>query len=153
MSELRWDALLGGDPTQVERGIDEWVAAARQRADQLRELRSEVERIKVTHTSENGAVTVTVDSNGVPSDIRFTERASSVRPDDLGPLVMKCLRAAQSRIGGRVDDAAAATVGENLQDTRRMVVDSYRQRFGDAESEPAPARRPWPEHDFGHDDY
>src|SRR5688500_16494767 len=102
MSEPRWDGLLSGDPGQAERGIDDWVEGMRQRADKLQALRAEVERIQVTETSANGAVVVTVDSGGSPVDIRFSDRASAVRPEDLGPLVMGCLRAARARITAQV---------------------------------------------------
>jgi DNA-binding protein YbaB len=159
MSQPRWDALFGGDPAQIERDVDEWVEGVQQRADRMRELRTEVERIQITETSGNGAVTVTVDANGVPVDIRFTDRASSVAPAELGPLVMGCLRAAQSRIAGRVSQAAATTVGTDLPETRQMLVDSYRQRFGDAAPEapeaPATRRRPPPRNgdDFADDSY
>src|SRR5688500_6247618 len=68
MAEPRWDSLLSGDPAQVERGIDDWVAGVRQRADRMQQLKVQVDRIQVTETSKDGAVTVTVDANGVPTD-------------------------------------------------------------------------------------
>jgi DNA-binding protein YbaB len=141
MSMPRWDGLLGGDPAQVERDVDQWVESLQQRADRMRELHAQVERIRVTETSENGAVTVTVDANGVPVDIRFTDRASQVPPTELGPLVMGCLRTAHSHIAGLVREAASVAVGDDLPETRQMLVDSYRERFGEAAPEPAPEPR------------
>lgn len=151
MSEPRWDGLLSGDPGQAERGIDDWVEGMRQRADKLQALRAEVERIQVTETSANGAVVVTVDSGGSPVDIRFSDRASAVRPEDLGPLVMGCLRAARARITAQVQAVTEETVGGDLPDTRRMVVDSYRERFG--ETAPPPRRTTRDDDDFGDDSY
>ncbi|GLZ32415.1 DNA-binding protein [Lentzea sp. NBRC 105346] len=139
MSEPRWDSLLSGDPSQVERGIDDWVEGVRQRADRMQQVRDQVDRIQITETS--GAVSVTVDANGVPTDIRFDDAASRVRPSELGPLVMGCLRRAQSRISERVREATAAAVGDDLPETRRMLVDNYRRRFGEAEPE-APRPKP-----------
>lgn len=152
MSEPRWDGLLSGDPGQAERSIDDWVEGMRRRADKLQALRTGVEQIQVTETSANGAVVVTVDSGGSPLDIRFTDRATAVRPEDLGPLVMGCLRAARSRITEQVRAVAEATVGGDLPDTGRMLVDSYRERFGEAA--PAPPRRTTrDDDDFGDDSY
>ena len=139
MSEPRWDSLLGGDPSQVERGIDDWVEGVRQRADRMQQVRDQVDRIQVTETS--GAVSVTVDANGVPTDIRFDDAASRLHPSELGPLVMGCLRRAQSRIAERVREATVAAVGDDLPETRRMLVDTYHQRFGAAQPE-APRPKP-----------
>ncbi|MEU4448887.1 YbaB/EbfC family nucleoid-associated protein [Actinosynnema sp. NPDC050801] len=150
MSEPRWDGLLSGDPGQAERSVDDWVEGMRQRADKLQALRAEVERIQVTETSANGAVVVTVDSSGSPVDIRFTDRAGAVRPEDLGPLVMGCLRTARARITAQVRDAAEANMGGDLPDTRRMLVDSYRERFGEAAPPPTRTRH---DDDFGDDSY
>ncbi|MFJ6676399.1 YbaB/EbfC family nucleoid-associated protein [Actinosynnema sp. NPDC091369] len=152
MSQPRWDGLLSGDPGQAERSIDDWVEGMRQRADKLRALRDGVERIQVTETSANGAVVVTVDSTGSPVDIRFTDRAGAVRPEDLGPLVMGCLRAARARVTERVREVTDATVGSDLPDTRKMVVDSYRERFGEA-APPPPRRTTRDDDDFGDDSY
>ncbi|WP_309115097.1 YbaB/EbfC family nucleoid-associated protein [Saccharothrix sp.] len=152
MAEPRWDGLLSGDPGQAERGIDDWVEGMRSRADRLQALRDQVERIRVTETSVNGAVVVTVDSTGSPVDVRFTDRAASVRPDDLGPLFMNTLNAARARIAGEVRAATESQVGDDLPDTRRMVVDAYRDRFGDAPP-PAPRTRRLDDDDFGDDSY
>ncbi|MFD7653243.1 YbaB/EbfC family nucleoid-associated protein [Actinosynnema sp. NPDC059797] len=151
MAEPRWDGLLSGDPEQAERSIDNWVEGMRNRADRLQALRDQVERIRVTETSPNGAVVVTVDSTGSPVDVRFTDRAVSVRPDDLGPLFMNTLNAARARIAGEVRAATEAQVGDDLPDTRRMVVDAYRDRFGDAPP-PAPRTR-GDDDDFGDESY
>jgi DNA-binding protein YbaB len=139
MSEPRWDALFG-NPDGAERGIDDWVAGLRQRADRLDAVRTRVEEIRVEETSANGAVTVTVDANGVLSAIRFSERVANVRPDELSTSVMSALHTAQSRIAERVQEATEAELGDDLPDTGRMLVDSYRDRFGGGE--PAPHPRP-----------
>ena len=152
MAEPRWEGLLSGDPSQAERSVDDWVEGMRSRADRLQALRDQVERVRVTETSANGAVTVTVDSTGSPVDVRFTERAAGVRPEELGPLFMTTLNTARSRIAGEVRAATEAQVGDDLPDTRRMVVDAYRDRFGETPP-PAPrARRP-DQDDFSGDSY
>ncbi|MEU0882672.1 YbaB/EbfC family nucleoid-associated protein [Lentzea sp. NPDC005914] len=151
MPEPQWDTLFNGDPAQVERGVDEWVEGLRQRADRLQRLKTQVDRIQVTETSPNGAVTVTVDATGKPIDVRFGDRVGSVPPRELGPLVMGCIRTAQSRIAQQVREATTAAVGDDLPETRQMVVDSYREKFGDA---PPPERpRRGPDDDFGDESY
>lgn len=152
MAEPRWEGLLSGDPGQAERSIDDWVEGMRGRADRLQALRDRVDRIRVTETSANGAVTVTVDATGGPVDVRFTDRAAAVRPEELGPLVMATLNAARARIAGEVRAATEAEVGDDLPDTRRMVVDAYRDRFGDAPP-PPPRTRRRDDDDFSGDSY
>lgn len=140
MSEPRWDTLLSGDPAQVERGVDEWVAGVQARAGRMRAVQEQVQRIQVTETSQNGAVTVTVDANGVLTDVRFDEGASRLAPSELGPLLMGCLRRAQAKITERVREVTASV--DDLPETQRMLVESYRLRFGEAP--PEPVRRPRP---------
>jgi len=149
----RWDALLGGDPEQIERSLDEWVDGVRQRADRMREIRTRVEAIQITETSSNGAVTVTIDANGLPTDIRFTERALSVQPAELGPLVMSTLRMAHGRIAEQVRDAATAVVGGDLPETREMLVDSYRTRFGESGRSAQRPRQATHDDHFGDESY
>ncbi|MBW4720839.1 YbaB/EbfC family nucleoid-associated protein [Saccharothrix obliqua] len=132
---------------RAERGIDDWVEAMRGRAGRLQALRDQVERVRVTATSANGAVTVTVDSTGSPVDVRFTEQAAA-RPGELGPLFMNTLNTARSRITAEVRAATEAQVGDDLPETRRMVVDAYRDRFGD--EPPVPRRH---DDDFSDDSY
>jgi len=131
MAEPRWDGLLNGDPGQVERSIDDWVEGIRSRAGRLQVLRDQVEQVRVTETSANGAVIVTIDSNGSPVDVRFTERVTSVRPGDLGPLFMNALNAARGRVAGEIRTLMESQMGDDLPDTRQMIVDAYRDRFGD----------------------
>jgi DNA-binding protein YbaB len=138
------------EEAQIEWNIS--LEGMRSRADRLQGLRDQVERIRVTETSVNGAVVVTVDSTGSPVDVRFTDRAASVRPDDLGPLFMNTLNAARARIAGEVRAATESQVGDDLPDTRRMVVDAYRDRFGDAPPSTPRARRR-DDDDFGDDSY
>ncbi|MFI9813553.1 hypothetical protein [Saccharothrix variisporea] len=106
----------------------------------------------MSETSANGAVTVTVDSSGSPVDVRFTERAAAVRPEELGPLFMSTLAVARARIAGEVRAATEAQLGDDLPDTRRMVVDAYRDRFGEAPP-PAPRTRRRDDDDFSGDSY
>nr|WP_147459287.1 YbaB/EbfC family nucleoid-associated protein [Saccharothrix variisporea] len=152
MAEPRWEGLLSGDPSQAERSIDDWVEGMRSRADRLQALRDQVEQVRVSETSANGAVTVTVDSSGSPVDVRFTERAAAVRPEELGPLFMSTLAVARARIAGEVRAATEAQLGDDLPDTRRMVVDAYRDRFGEAPP-PAPRTRRRDDDDFSGDSY
>ncbi|MCR3753586.1 YbaB/EbfC family nucleoid-associated protein [Lentzea californiensis] len=121
--------------SRLERGVDQWVEGLQQRADRLERLRSQADRIQVPETSQNGAVTVTIDATGKPLDIRFDDRAAAVRPSELGPLVMGCIRAAQSRIAQQVREATAAAVGDDLPTELRShagKLDGLAERLGQA---------------------
>lgn len=153
MREPRWDDLLTGDPERIEHGLDEWVEGIRRRADRMREIRTGVDAIRITETGGNGAVTVTVDANGLPVDLRFTERVRNIAPDELGHLVMRTLRTAQARIAQQVREVATTAVGDDLPETREMLVDSYRGRFGDAAPPGQPTSSATDKDDLGDESY
>jgi len=66
--------LFAGDPVDVERGLDEWVAGFERNAARYRDLAHRVEEVRLSATSPSGVVTVTVDANGTLIDARFSDR-------------------------------------------------------------------------------
>jgi DNA-binding protein YbaB len=104
-------------------------------------MRAHVEQIQAAATSSDGAVRVTVDSQGLLTDLAFSDKIHEIRPAELAAQVMACLRRAQQQLAPLVQDAMQATVGdeEPLVDN---VVAGYRERFGDGlrlhSSEPDP---------------
>lgn len=142
---------FGSDPEQAERALGQWAQDLERKAQRASELRAEIDTISVTASSAHDEVSITVDSDGVPTDVRFSDRARRMSGSELSAEFMSVLRRARSRITEQVAEAANSTVGDNDPTSRDAVIDHYRQRFpGPADTETPVAGDPWERTD--HDD-
>ncbi|MEU5695061.1 YbaB/EbfC family nucleoid-associated protein [Actinosynnema sp. NPDC020468] len=140
MSEAMPKDVLSGDPAAIEAGLDRWVADLEQNARHYQELQRRVEDVRLSATSADGSVTVTVDADGALVDARFTRRIADVTPEELGRQLLAAVGQARSRIAEQVGLVADETVGG---DGARRVTGYYREKFGAPEERPAqrPERR------------
>jgi DNA-binding protein YbaB len=82
------------DPlSNVERMVGEWERDAEENARRYQEM----QRISITESAADGAVSVTAGQNGIPSDVSMTDRVSRIRPDEIAAAVMQAMTKAQSR--------------------------------------------------------
>lgn len=123
---------FGTNPGQAERAAQDWAAGLQQKAAKFAAMRQRIDAVRVTESSP--AVTVTVNSEGVPVEVRFAERA--VSGAQLSQEFMAVLRRAQSKIADHVAEATGDTIGE--QPTSGTVVDAYRKRFAQPAGHPHP---------------
>ncbi|WP_394613702.1 YbaB/EbfC family nucleoid-associated protein [Lentzea sp. JNUCC 0626] len=131
--------LFGGDPADVERGLDEWVAGFEQNAARYQELQREVDEVRISESSPNGAVTVTIDASGVLVDAKFTERVINTSPDELGRQLLIAVNQAKAKIAGRVRAVAGQVVGD---EAGSRITGYYEQKFGAAAEQSPRASRP-----------
>jgi DNA-binding protein YbaB len=142
--------LLGGDPGDIERGLDEWVAGFERNAARYQELQSRVDEVRLSATSTSGVVTVTVDANGVLTDARFTDRIVSTTPEELSRQLLEAVSRAKAGIVGKVRDIAGETVGGAGAE---RITGYYEQRFagiGEPDAAPQQSHRR-DDDDFGGD--
>ncbi len=130
--------LFGGDPSEVERGLDEWVAGFEQKAARYQELQHRVEEVRLSATSSNGVATVTIDANGNLVDIRFSDRVIQTTPDELRAQVHGALSRAKAQIAARVREAADDTLGPEARDSADRITGYYEQKFGAPGESPPP---------------
>jgi len=122
------------------------------RFEHLAGMQSELENLEVTATSPDQAVTVVTGPGGAVLDIRFTEDALRLGPEQLGSVVMSTLRAAvadaarqqagivEEFAGGPVLDQVLETQSEltgvpveELREKVRRPADSYLRDFTEEE--------------------
>lgn len=127
--------MLDQDPRRAAEQLDDWATGLEEKARKYQDLHAQMQSTSVTHTSREGHVTVTVDGNGVPSDIRLEESARGVEPSVLSAEVMTCLRAAQVVLRQRVSALVQDTVGDD--EPGKNIAEQYAQRFPDLDGEPA----------------
>jgi DNA-binding protein YbaB len=65
-------------------------------------MAEQVEQVSITESVANGAVTVTVGPNGLPTDIAMTDGVRSMEPGEIAANVMAAIRKAQSRCSERL---------------------------------------------------
>ncbi len=124
------------DPDLIEQQVDEWAGQIQRKAERFAGMRERVEEIRVTESSADGSVRVTVASNGVPTELTVIDVARGLSPAKISSELMACLRRAQSRLPGRIQEIMLATVpGENA--IVDQVVGSLAAQFPPQSEEPA----------------
>ncbi|HYQ69732.1 YbaB/EbfC family nucleoid-associated protein [Actinophytocola sp.] len=118
------------DPESMLRELRQQAAELETRATRLRD---DLAAASATVTSPDGAVTVTLSPTGALQDISFTAKAAAHKPEALGPLVMKTVRAAQGEVSNRV----AASLAEQFGDPETM---DFITQFMPAPEEPKRSR-------------
>ncbi|MET8234238.1 YbaB/EbfC family nucleoid-associated protein [Micromonospora sp. NPDC005298] len=119
----------------ADRRLADWETSLSERAARARALSTRLRAITGTATSPDGTVDVTVDSNGLLSDLRLDERIRQQSAARTARQITDTTRAAHADLLRRVDDATVETLGAG-DPTGQAVVDSYRRRMDPTEGEP-----------------
>jgi DNA-binding protein YbaB len=148
--------------SDATRMIDDWERNATEKAARFKEMAEQVEQVSITESVADGAVTVTVGHNGLPTSIAMTDGVRSMEPEQIASSVMAAIRKAQSRYPERLAEILAETVGEDDPASRHILAkaeESFpvpeddevsapenRMVFADVEDdeEPPPPPRPAP---------
>jgi hypothetical protein len=130
--------FAGAGPEETERRVEQWAAEFASKADRYQQMQQQISRVSATESSADGTVQVTVDSGGVVTDLVLSDRASSLRPQQLASQILDVMRRAQSRLTDRVQQVMQDTVGDD-EATVQAVVASYEQRFPEPPAPESPA--------------
>jgi DNA-binding protein YbaB len=130
--------MFGTDPEQIQQRVSQWAQQFEDRAQRFETMRQQVEQINVTEFVADGAVRVTVDSTGSPTDLVLSDKIRGMAPADLAAKIMTCLQRAQGRLAERVQEAMTATVGDDEQVVAHVVA-GYRTRFPQQLQEDVPS--------------
>jgi DNA-binding protein YbaB len=137
-----------------------WERNAVEKAARFKELAEQVEQVAITESVADGAVRVTVDHNGLLTDIAMTDGVRWMEPSEIAASVMAAIRRAQSRYPARLAAILADTVGEDDPAARHILARAEetfpaapdealserteRMVFDDVEDDEAPRPRPAP---------
>ncbi|MFD4367784.1 YbaB/EbfC family nucleoid-associated protein [Rhodococcus sp. NPDC058521] len=125
--------MLDQDPGQAAQQLEDWATGLEEKAKKYQDLHTQMASTSVTHTSREGRVTVTVDGNGVPTDIRLEEASRGVEPGTLSTEVMTCMREAQVTLREKVSALVQDTAGDD--EAGKNIAAQYARRFPDADGE------------------
>lgn len=126
------------DPGQAGRALIGWAEHLQRKADLYRSLHHQMSQLAVTEASADGMVRVSVDAQGVPTELTLTDRARGADPARLSAELMTCLRRAHSTLAAQVQDLVSASVPDCKDDAAAQIVASYRNRFGELTGDPPP---------------
>jgi DNA-binding protein YbaB len=126
--------IEGASPEEIERRLAEWSRGLEQKAERYRAMRAATDTVRVTESTSDGAVSVTVDATGQLVDVTTSSAVGRRKPEQIGPLVMACVRRAQSRLADQVGEAMRHSLGTDPVTER--IVEGYRHRFPEQVEEP-----------------
>ena len=123
---------FGADPAQAEQALRNWADGLRDKAQRFAEVRRQLDDTRITESGRS--VTVTVDAQGVPTDVRFAD--SRVSGAELSAEFMAVLRRAQSRITERATEITGSVLGDDS--AADAGLEQFRRRFPGQQPPPAP---------------
>jgi len=90
------------DPDETIRRMDDWAAGFAAKAQRYQAAQEQTERLRLTATSADGAVSVTVGADGTVTDLTFSNKVKSFPLEELSRQILTTMRRAQSGIADRV---------------------------------------------------
>ncbi|MCR6490266.1 YbaB/EbfC family nucleoid-associated protein [Amycolatopsis sp. OK19-0408] len=134
------------DPEETIRRMDDWAAGFAAKAERYQAAQEQTDRLRLTATSGDGAVSVTVGADGTVTDLTFSNKVKSFPLEELSRQILTTMRRAQSGIAERVAGVMAEQLGDEDRETRTLLLDNLRGRFPDPDEpdEPAPPAEPDP---------
>ena len=130
-SDVMGDPLSGAGAEATAR-IDRLTAEAKAKAERYRAMQAQVGQVSATEASQDGLVTVTVDSAGNVTDLRITDKVREMSGEQVASAVLLTLRRAQARLPEKLAAVMAETIGDDPQ-TMNTIVDNYRSKFPEPE--------------------
>ena len=128
--------MISSDPTKAAEELEKWAAGLEKKALGYNRLQQRLDETNVTAVGRDGAIRVTVDANGVPTQLDLSERARELPAGQLAAEIMGCMRQAQARLREQVRGLVADTVPADDEPARNLVA-QYEQRFpGAVDEEP-----------------
>ncbi|GLZ29286.1 hypothetical protein Lesp02_14760 [Lentzea sp. NBRC 105346] len=123
------------DPEEAEARMAAWAKGFEEKAARYRAVGEQTEALRLTASSPNGAVRVTVRADGSLTGIEFGDRARTIPLEHLPSMIMDTVHRAQSGIAGRVAEVMAEGLGDEDLQTRSMMLDNLRERFPELETD------------------
>lgn len=131
-------AVAGADPAEAERRIQQWAQGFAEKAQRYQEVRERTEQLRLSASSPDGRIKVTVRADGSVTGLEFTDKVRSMAPNELAAQVLTTMHRAQADIASKVEETMVATIGDEDQQTRAVVLDNLRERFPEEVDEPEP---------------
>lgn len=127
------------DPDQAAADIDAWAQGLAAKADRYRVAGERTEELRLSSSSRDGSVRVTVRADGSVEGLELAGKARSMPLPELSALIIATMRKAQAGIADRVAEVMAEEIGDDDPETRSMMIDNLRTRFPNPDADEAEA--------------
>lgn len=117
--------------------VDDWERDATEKAARFQRMAEQVEQVTITESVADGAVSVTVGSNGLPTGIAMTDGVRTMEPAEIAANVLAAMRKAQSRYPQRLAEILADTVGPDDPAARHILAKAEESFPAVPDGEPA----------------
>jgi DNA-binding protein YbaB len=135
---------LSRDPDEVMAGIDRWAQGFAEKAQRYQAAQQQTERLRLTASSANGVVRVTVGADGNVTGLELGNKVRTMPPEDIAAQILDTMRRAQSGIADRVSEVMTAQLGDEDRQTRAELLDNLRTRFPRQDDEEEEEESPQP---------
>ncbi|WP_181773470.1 YbaB/EbfC family nucleoid-associated protein [Amycolatopsis pittospori] len=132
------------DPEEAERRLDQWATGLEEKAQRYAAAQERTEQLRLTASSSDGAVKVTVGADGGVTAIDFGNKARTYPLEELSRQILATMHQAQSGIATQVAEVMQESLGDEDQETRALMIGTLRSRFPEIEDEESPAPPPPP---------
>ncbi len=132
---------FNGSAAEAASSIDRWAQGFAEKAQRYREAQADTEQLRLSATSSDGRVRVTVGADGGVTGLRLDERLRELPMSEVAERILTTMRQAQSGIADRVGEVMAAHLGDEDLHTRATMMTMLRDRFPE-EPEPEPEAPP-----------
>ncbi|MEU7480622.1 YbaB/EbfC family nucleoid-associated protein [Lentzea sp. NPDC042327] len=115
-----------------------WEKNVQERAARYQEMATRVQGMTISERSSDGAVELTIGSNGILQHLVINESAAGRRMAEVSGEIMKLLQRAQSRIPELLQAAMAETIGTQ-DETANVLFNEAKKNFPAPPAEDPPA--------------
>lgn len=111
-----------------EQMLANWNQNIQERAARYQEMATRVQGMTISERSSDGAVELTIGSNGILQNLVINESAAGRRMAEISGEIMKLLQRAQSKIPALLQEAMAETIGTQ-DETANVLFDEAKKNF------------------------
>ncbi|MFI6102491.1 YbaB/EbfC family nucleoid-associated protein [Lentzea sp. NPDC051213] len=111
-----------------EQMLSNWNQNIQERAARYQDMATRVQGMTISERSSDGAVELTIGSNGILQNLVINESASGKRMAEVSGEIMKLLQRAQSKIPQLLQEAMAETIGTQ-DETANVLFNEAKKNF------------------------
>jgi DNA-binding protein YbaB len=125
-------------PEKTLEQLGDWAVGLEEKVQRYQAAQDQAEQLRLTATSGDGAISVTVGANGSVVDLDFTSKVRSFPLEEFSQQILTTMRRAQAGIGDRVAEVMNEHLGDEDDAARAVLIESLRGHFSGGPGEQPP---------------
>lgn len=127
------------DPSAGATDLTRWAEQMQRKTERFQTLQARMTSLSVTTASDDRSISVVIDANGVPTDIRFTDGIRRKSPAALSAELMQCLHRARQTLTADITATVREVVGDDPIGAN--IIKQYEDRIGAPDTDASAAPR------------